>query len=255
MTSNGLPHRGRLSVEVVVPVYNEERDLPRCVATLHRFLNGFLENPWRITVADNGSTDGTLAIARELAERYDRTGYLHLPEKGRGRALRRAFLESRADIVAYMDVDLSTDLNDFPKLVEALEDGYDIAIGSRLARGARVKRSLRREGLSRCYNALVWLLFRTRVRDMQCGFKALRRDAARRVLPVVKDQAWFFDTELLLIAERHGLRIAEVPVAWVEDADTRVKVLRTAWQDFRGLLRLRFGGIPPLAEPVAERKG
>lgn len=248
MTANG-PAAGRMSVEVVIPVYNEEHDLPRCIERLHAFLGQRLENPWRITIADNGSTDRTLAIAQELAERYSNTGYVHLPEKGRGRALRHTWLATRCDIVCYMDVDLSTSLEDFPKLVQALEEGYDVVTGSRLARGARTTRSLKREVISRCYNALVWLLFQTRIRDMQCGFKAIRREAAQRVVPVVKDQAWFFDTELLLVAERRGLRVKEVPVAWVEDPDTRVKVLRTAWQDIKGLLRLRFGGIPQLAQP------
>ena len=252
MAGPGLPKHGRLSVEVILPVLNEERDLPRSVATLHRFLGQHLENPWRITVADNGSTDGTPRICQELAQQFDRVGSIRLEQRGRGRALKRAFFETKSDIVAYMDVDLSTDLNDFPKLVQALEEGNDIAVGSRLARGSRTKRGLKREIISRCYNILVWTMFQTRIRDMKCGFKGIRREAAQRLVPVIQDTGWFFDTELLLVGEHRGLRVKEIPVAWVDDPDSRVKIFRTAWLDLKGLMRLRFGGMPQLVTPASE---
>jgi glycosyltransferase involved in cell wall biosynthesis len=241
------------SVEVFIPVYNEEKDLPRCISTLHEFLKNRLDNPWRITVADNGSTDSTLSVAEAQSHKFTNVAYIHLPQKGRGRALRKAWTESQADIVSYMDVDLSTGLEAFPKMIEALESGYHIAIGSRLVMGAKVKRSLKREIVSRAYNLLVRLMFWPPFKDAQCGFKALHTDVARILVPLVKNNAWFFDTELLLVAHKNGYKIKEIPVEWAEDPDSRVKVVRTAWEDIKGLMRLRFGGLPS-APPQALQK-
>jgi len=228
------------SVDLVIPVYNEEHVLARSVATVRRFLAENLTLPWRIVVADNASTDGTLALAQQLAGQYPDVAVLHIPQKGRGRALRAAWLGSPADIVSYMDVDLSTDLSHYPPLIAAIaEEGYHVAIGSRLARGAQIKRSLRREVLSRGYNMLIKLLFRTPFTDAQCGFKAISRRAAQELIPLVQDEEWFFDTELLILAVKRGYRIKEVPVRWREDPDSRVHVARTVLQDLRGLWRMR----------------
>ena len=235
------------SVDVVIPVYNEERDLPRSVASLHQFLEQHLSHlDWRIVVADNGSTDATPAIADRLSQEFPRSSCIHLEQKGRGRALRRAWLESPADIVSYMDVDLSTDLAAFPPLVDAIaRDGYDLAIGSRLARGAHVTgRSLRRELISRAYVLLIKALFLSPFSDAQCGFKALSSAAATALVPLIRDNAWFFDTELLLLAQHNGFRIKDIPVQWRDDPDSRVRIVSTAWEDLKGLLRLRFGGVP-----------
>ena len=238
MTTPKGKRQGR-ALDLVLPVYNEERDLPRSVATLLDWLPANLALPWRITIADNGSTDGTLAVAQALAKEYPEVGVVHIPEKGRGRALKQVWLESDADILAYMDIDLSTDLAAFPALVEAIaEGGADVATGSRLARGAQTRRSLKREIISRGYVLLIRFLMRTHFTDAQCGFKAISRDAAQAILPLMQDHFWFFDTELLVIAEKGGFRVAEVPVTWVEDPDTRVQILRTIVQDLRGLLRL-----------------
>jgi len=228
------------SVDVVIPVYNEERDLARSVGVLWDFLHENISWRWQITVADNGSVDGTLDIAKALAQQYPNVGYIHLEQKGRGRALRRAWLESQADVVSYMDVDLSTKLDAFPKLLRALEEGYDVAIGSRLMSGSRTTRSLTRETTSRGYNLLIKAMFFPSFGDAQCGFKAVKRAVAQELIPFVKDQAWFFDTELLLLAERKGYRIKQVPVEWVEDPDTRVRIARTVWEDVKGLFRVRF---------------
>ncbi|MBI4233644.1 MAG: glycosyltransferase family 2 protein [Chloroflexi bacterium] len=240
------------SVDVVIPVYNEERDLPRCVARLREFLKDAIPHPWCVVVADNGSTDRTLDIAKELASQHPgQVAYIHLPEKGRGRALKRVWLERPADILSYMDVDLSTDLAAFPPLVAAIaEEGFDIAIGSRLRRGARVERGLKREMLSRGYNLLIRAMLWTHFADAQCGFKAISRQAAQAILPLVRDTQFFFDTELLIIAEKRGFHIKEIPVHWVDDPDTRVRIFRTVSQDIRGLLRLRFGGIPQVEAPA-----
>ncbi len=235
------------TVDFVIPLLNEERALARSVETLRTFLGENLpQHRWRIVLADNGSTDGTLDIARGLANQYpEEVLAIHLPQRGRGRALRKAWLESEADVLAYMDVDLSTDLRAIPPLVAAIvEEGYDVATGSRLARGSEITRSLKREVISRAYNLLIKLLFRTRFSDAQCGFKALSHQAARELVPRVENQEWFFDTELLILAEKGGYRVKDIPVRWIEDPDTRVKLTKTILEDLRGLLRLRLRRIP-----------
>lgn len=228
------------TVDVVIPVYNEEHVLERSVCTLREFLAAEFSHEWRIVVANNASIDGTLEVARRLAEKYPDVGYIHLDQKGRGRALRKAWLESGADIVSYMDVDLSTGLEAFPPLIDSLTQGYDVAIGSRLSRKSATTRSLKRELISRCYNLMIKAVFFTRFSDAQCGFKAVTRKAVDELVPLIEDQAWFFDTELLLLATMKGYRIKEVPVRWVEDPDTRVKIAKTALEDIKGLLRMRF---------------
>jgi glycosyltransferase involved in cell wall biosynthesis len=229
------------SVDIVIPVYNEEHVLTDSVATLRKFLAEGFAHQYRIVVADNASTDGTLAVAQRLAEEHTDVACLHVPQKGRGRALRAAWLDSPADIVCYMDVDLSTDLAAFPPLIESIaSEGYDVATGSRLARGANIRRSLRREAISRGYNVMIKGLFFTRFSDAQCGFKAASRRAVQNLVPLIENNEWFFDTELLILAEKAGYRLKEVPVRWLEDPDSRVNVPRTVWEDVRGLLRLRW---------------
>ena len=231
-----------LLVDVVIPVLNEQSQLESSVETLRSYLASRLRHRWRVVIADNASTDDTPAIGRTLADRYDDVSYLRLEQRGRGRALRTAWMASDADIVSYMDVDLSTNLEAFPPLIESLVNGgYDVAIGSRLIRGASVERQWKREIISRVYNFMILALFpRRRFSDAQCGFKALTRRAASEVVPLVADQAWFFDSELLLRAEARGYRIFEVPVGWIEDLDTRVKIVSTAWEDMKGLVRVRL---------------
>src|SRR5262245_45616226 len=231
------------SVDVVVPVFNEQDDLQRSVRALHRYLSTQFPFSWRIVIADNASTDATPAIALALAAELQGVEVLRLGRKGRGHALREAWLRSDAQVVCYMDVDLSTDLRGLLPLVAPLLSGHsDVAIGSRLARGARVVRGPKRELISRAYNRLLHAVLRAHFSDAQCGFKAARTDAARTLLPDVRDDGWFFDTELLMLAQRRGLRIHEVPVDWVDDPDSRVDIVRTAIDDLRGVARLAFAG-------------
>ncbi|WP_052710939.1 bifunctional glycosyltransferase family 2/GtrA family protein [Pseudofrankia sp. DC12] len=226
-------------LDVVIPVYNEEIDLEPCVTRLRRHLVETFPYPFQITIADNASTDQTLAVANRLKELFPEVAVLHLDAKGRGRALRTAWGLSPAPVLAYMDVDLSTDLRALLPLVAPLISGHsDLAIGSRLAPGARVVRGPKREVISRCYNLLLRRALSARFSDAQCGFKAIRRDVARALLPLVQDTDWFFDTELLVLAERSGLRIYEVPVDWVDDPDSRVDIVATAMADLRGIARL-----------------
>ena len=244
------------SLEIVLPVLNEERSLRASTTRLHEFLAANLNRlEWRILIADNGSTDSTPDVAAQLVSDYDRVGYMRLEQRGRGRALRRAWLGSRADILAYMDIDLSTELEATVRLVESIASGgHDLAIGSRLKVGAVViGRSPLREFISRSYSLLFRSMFFTGFSDAQCGFKAISRRAADDLLPLVQDTTWFFDTELLLLAEKNGYAIDEIPVRWTDDPDSRVRIVRTAWGDLKGLLRLRFGGLRRASKELTRR--
>ncbi|GGP14249.1 bifunctional glycosyltransferase family 2/GtrA family protein [Nonomuraea glycinis] len=226
-------------LDVVVPVHNEENDLEPSVRRLHAHLSTGFPYPFRITVADNASTDRTSRIAAELAAELPEVSFVRLTAKGRGRALKHTWSASDAQILAYMDVDLSTDLAALLPLVAPLITGHsDLAIGSRLSHGSRVTRGPKREIISRCYNLLLRGTLAARFSDAQCGFKAVRADVAAGLLPLVEDTGWFFDTELLVLAERAGLRIHEVPVDWIDDPDSRVDLLPTIMADVRGIARL-----------------
>jgi len=229
-------------VEIVIPVRDEERDLAPSVRRLRAYLRHSFPFTSRITIADNGSSDGTWAAARALSQEFAEVGAVHLDQSGRGRALRAIWSASTAEVLAYMDVDLSTDLNALLPLVAPLLSGHsDLAVGTRLARGSRVVRGPRREVISRGYNLLLHASLGTGFSDAQCGFKAIRREQARALLPLTTDTGWFFDTELLVLAERAGLRIHEVPVDWIDDTDSRVDIVATALADLRGIARLGTG--------------
>lgn len=239
-------------LDIVVPVYNEEDDIETAVERLREHLATNVPYPARVTVADNASTDSTLAIAMNLAERHDDVRVVHLPQKGRGGALSQVWRASDAEIVAYCDVDLSTDLNALMPLIAPLISGHsDIAIGTRLAHSSRVVRGPKREFVSRSYNLLLRTAMHAHFSDAQCGFKAMRTDVARSLLPYVQDTGWFFDTELLVLAERVGLRIAEVPVDWTDDPDSSVDIVATALADLRGCARIGWA-FAREALPVAE---
>lgn len=228
-----------LTVDIVLPVLSEAHVLERSVTKLYKYLASNLPYKWRIIIADNGSTDGTAAIARRLAETFE-IRLLQLPEKGRGCALKQAWVSSKADILAYMDIDLSTNLDSFKPMIAPLITGdAGLATGSRLMKQSRTTRGFKREFISRCYNRIIRTTMKTKFVDAQCGFKALRRDVAQKLLPHIKDTAWFFDTELLVKAEYNGYKIHEEPVEWIEDTDSRVDVVKTATDDIKGLSRVR----------------
>jgi glycosyltransferase involved in cell wall biosynthesis len=248
MTVLAAPERGvdprhvPLDVEIAIPVYNEAEHLAERITELRRFLDQTFPFRALVTIVDNASTDDTMAVATGLAATVPGVAAMHLDRKGRGHALRTAWSTSTAPVVAYMDVDLSTSLSALLPLVAPLLSGHrDIAIGTRLARGSHVVRGPKRELISRAYNLLLKLSLRGRFTDAQCGFKALRRDAALQLLPLVEDDEWFFDTELLVTAERLGLRMSEVPVDWVDDPDSRVNIVPTALSDLRGVWRISHG--------------
>ena len=236
----GFERKNIMITDIVIPVFNEEKRLAENLPRLHRFLAAQRLSDWRILIANNGSTDGTQAVAEHFSRELQGVDVLWIPEKGRGGALKRAWLDSQADVLTYMDVDLATDLMTFPTLVGAVASRMsDIAVGSRLLKGAKTSRGWRREVISQCYVFLVRSICGIRCSDTQCGFKAISRAVAQVLLPEVKDSGWFFDTELLVLAQKRGYRTVELPVIWHEDRETRVKVLSTALEDFRGLWRLR----------------
>jgi glycosyltransferase involved in cell wall biosynthesis len=229
-------------VDIVVPVKNEEHDLAPSITRLVAYLRDAFPFTARVTIADNGSTDSTWLVACSLEEAFTEVRAVHFAQPGRGRALHEVWSSSDAELLAYMDVDLSTDLNALLPLVAPLLSGHsDIAIGTRLAHGSRVVRGPKREIISRCYNLLLRCTLRVKFSDAQCGFKAIRASQARQLLPLVVDRGWFFDTELLVLAERAGLRIHEVPVDWTDDTDSRVNIVDTALKDLRGMARVGLG--------------
>jgi glycosyltransferase involved in cell wall biosynthesis len=230
----------RALVDVVIPVLNEAHVLEQSTLAVRDFLAHHPAWDWRIVIVDNGSTDGTDRVARSLAARFLDVRFLQLPQRGRGRALRQAWTQSDADVMCYTDVDLSTDLAALPVLVQAVvSEGYDLGTGSRLLPQSRTTRSFKRELISRMYNLLVKAVLWTSFSDAQCGFKVVSRRVVAEIVPQVEDQSWFFDTELLVLAEKQGYRLKDLPVRWVEDDDSRVKIVKTAWEDIKGILRLR----------------
>ena len=246
------------TIDLVIPVYNEEQVLAQSVATGLAWCDQHPEHEWRIVVANNASIDGTLALARGLEqEQPGRVAVLDVPVKGRGLALRTAWLTSDADVSAYMDVDLSSDLAHLPALVDPIAAGEaDLAFGSRLAAQSETQRGLYRETLSRGYVLILNTVLQLRVSDAQCGFKAISREAARAIIPHVRDTKWFFDTELLWVAQRNAYRLREVPVRWVEDTDSSVAIVSTVLDDLRGVWRLRAGSVPRVTRgPEASRGG
>jgi glycosyltransferase involved in cell wall biosynthesis len=230
-------------VDLVIPVYNEARVLEDSLRRLLRALDEYRDFQWRIVIVNNGSTDDTAELAHRLADEHEAVQFIDIVQKGRGRALRTAWSQTDAEMSIYMDVDLSTDLAALPEVVAELRSGADVVVGSRTRSDSLITRCFKREFLSRAYNCLIRWVLRTRdFDDAQCGFKGIRVEAVRPLLPLVKNQDWFFDTELLVLAEYAGLTIRTLPITWVEDSDSRVNIPRTILQDLGGLARLRIQG-------------
>lgn len=229
-----------MRITIVIPVFNEARSLRENMSCLYAFITTQREMDWEIVIANNGSTDQTLEIASRFSQERPKVRVIHINQKGRGRALKQAWTQSDADVLCYMDADLSADLGAFAELVDAIASGkFDVATGSRLLKSEWTTRCLKREFVSRSYNFLVKLVLQTRFSDAQCGFKAISQQAARDLLPQVEDSDWFFDTELLVAAEQSGYRILDLPIRWKERRETRVRILRTATAYVKGLMRLR----------------
>lgn len=227
-------------VDILLPVYNEEAVLEKSVTDLRNYLQENVDDfDWIITIGDNASIDNTMEVARGLEERYDDVRVFHLDKKGRGRMVKYAWDKSEADVLSYMDIDLSTGLDAFPPMVRAIFDGYDVAIGSRQYKGANVKRGFKREAISRGYIWILKLLLGFPFTDAQCGFKAVSKKLVNQLFHKIEDDEWFFDTELLYLADKNDFKVKELPVTWIEDTDSRVKIVRTAWLDIKGVFRMR----------------
>lgn len=231
----------KLSVEIAIPVFNEEKELDKNITTLFNFCKSNLKAySWHITIADNASTDNTPIIAAMLSKKYLQVSHFRLEQRGRGRAVKRVWSQSISDFCAYMDLDLSTDLMHLPNLITALKKGFDVAIGSRLLKGSRVEgRTLLREITSRALNFFfIQFFFHTHFTDAQCGFKAVRRRVVEDLLPKIKDNEWFFDGEFLIVAEKMGYKIYEEPVHWVDNPGSTVRLISTIVGDLKVISRL-----------------
>jgi glycosyltransferase involved in cell wall biosynthesis len=227
-------------VDILLPVYNEEHVIEWSVNTVRDFLQKNVESfDWIISIGDNASIDRTLEVSKELEKKYSDVRVLHIDQKGRGRMVKYAWTNSEADVLVYMDVDLSTDLKCLPPLIQAILDGYDIAIGSRHFKGSHLERSIKREIISRGYLIILKLFLDFPFSDAQCGFKAVSKNTVRTLIPIIEDNEWFFDTELLYRGYKAGYKIKEIPVHWIEDKDSRVRIIRTAWLDILGVMRMR----------------
>lgn len=244
----------QITVDLVIPVLNERHVLEKSVLTVREFLAGYPQYRWRVVIVDNGSTDGTDQVAHDLVRRFTDVQFIQLPLRGRGRALRQAWTQSEADVMCYTDVDLSTELPALPKMVRAIvEDGYQVSTGSRLMRESHTVRGFKREFISRSYNFFVKAVLFTSFSDAQCGFKAVSKKAVAELVPQIEDQSWFFDTELLVLAEKQGYPVKDIPVTWIEDDDSRVKIMKTAWEDIKGVFRLRWKLWRAMFAPSAQR--
>ncbi|MHA1696365.1 MAG: dolichyl-phosphate beta-glucosyltransferase [Candidatus Helarchaeota archaeon] len=232
----------KIKLEIDLPVFNEEKILEESVEKLRNFLHSNMnEYNFKIVIIDNGSNDKTPQICKNLKTKHSDVDFLHLKKKGRGRALRTAWENSGAQICSYMDIDLSTDLKSFPSLISSIaKDGYDVSTGSRLIKGAQIKRSLKREILSRGYVFLLKRFLGISFSDAQCGFKAINKKTINKVMPHILDQEWFFDSELLFKSQRWGYKIKEIPVKWIEDPDSKVKIYKTIKNYLMSLLRLKL---------------
>jgi glycosyltransferase involved in cell wall biosynthesis len=228
-------------VDIVIPVYNEEDILERNIIKLRNFLlKNKLKYKFRIIISDNNSTDETSKIGEKLSKKFKEVTYLHIPTKGRGIALRTVWMKSKADVVSFMDADLSTDLHNFPTLIECIHKGYDGAIGSRLLKDSIIKRSFKREIISRVYNLIIKILFLSKFTDVQVGFKAFKTSSVQKILPMVKDNEWFFDTELLVLLERKGYKLKDINVKWDEDSNTSVNIAKTSSGLLKKAINLRL---------------
>lgn len=231
----------KLRVEISIPVYNEEKELEQSIKRTITFCETKLFSyAWHITIADNASTDNTPIVGSMLAKKYRKVSLFRLEQKGRGRAVKQVWSKADADFYFYMDLDLSTDLMHLPTLLTALQKGYDIAIGSRLAKGAKVEgRTILREITSRTLNLIfIRLFFRTHFTDAQCGFKAVTKKVVEELIPHIKENDWFFDGELLIVGEKSGYKIYEEPVHWVDNPGSTVRLVSTIWGDMKTMLRL-----------------
>ena len=215
-----------MTIQVVLPVYNEERSVLATSEIVHAFFVANPQHEWEAVIADNASIDGTPDLGKAIASKYDEFEYLRIERKGRGAALREAWQNADSQVVAYTDIDLSTSLRSLIDAAELIERGADIVVGNRVHPESIVKRSLQRTIMSRIYNFVARKTLGLRFNDVHCGFKSGRRTVIQGLLTEIEDDYWFFDTELLYLAQRKGLKNVEIPVVWEEsDSDSALNLL------------------------------
>ncbi len=227
------------NVTIVLPVYNEEDKLERNTLKLLEFCKKNIRHPFEIVIADNNSKDKTREIAEKLSKKHKQINYLYINRKGRGIALKTAWKEYKADVNIYMDIDLATDLSALPRLIDEVVKGNNVVVGSRYLRNSKIKRTPFRMLISKVYNLMVRAMFKTRIKDMQCGFKAVDKKTVDNVIPRTEDTQFFFDTELILTAEAMHYKVKEIPVKWKEGKDTKVDFVRTITNYIKSLIKLR----------------
>ncbi len=232
-----------MKILIVIPAYNEEKILADTTSKLYNFCGNNLKDDWQLVIVNNKSTDKTTTIAKSLAGKYNQISYLYLDKKGKGRAIRAGWLKDLADIYCFMDADLATDLSALPSLIQEIKNGYDLVIGSRFCPQSKVKRSLSRRLISKFYRLVLKIIFKTKIKDVPCGFKAISSKVKKELLPQVKNEEWFFDSELVILAEKQGYKIKEIPVTWTEprqkDNKSRVKILPIICSYFKEFINLK----------------
>ncbi len=232
------------NVLIVIPTYNEERIIKQNIDQLFDFCENNLQKyKWRIIVADNGSTDRTIKIVKEQKQKYSNLEYFHLSQLGKGLAIKKAWQDYIADVNIFMDADLATELKFTPTLIKGIaEEKYDLIIGSRYHKQSKCKRPLMRSVCSKSYNFILKMLFNIKLTDTHCGFKALSKPAVQKIIPKIKNNGLFFDTELLILARHYNLNIKEIPVNWTEEKGrkTKVKILRTALDYLKEIVKLKY---------------
>ncbi len=224
-------------VTAIIPVYNDCEALQRAIVCSLSELEKITDT-FELIIAEDASTDGSTELVQEWAQKDQRIVLMHRNVRlGRGSALTAVSQKARGDIICYYDVDLATDMHFLPGLIKAIEDGCDMATGSRLLPESSIIRSDNREVKSRGYNLLVRILLRSRIKDHQCGFKAFNREKLCALLPFVRDGYWFWDTEVLVRGQRAGYRICEMPVIWREGPGTTV-TSHDVWKMGRAIVSL-----------------
>jgi len=234
-----------MNILVVLPARNEELIIRDNVLRLYEYMQGaFPNDDWKIVVSDNNSSDRTAEIVKELAEKHARIEYLLVTVVGKGAAVKNAWEKYSSDVYMFMDSDLATDIHGIPMLVEPLRlETSDIACGSRFLRESAVERSLIRRVTSFGYRLVVKLLLSIKVRDLPCGFKAINEKAKKALLSKIESDGWFFDSELIILGEKLGLRVQEIPVRWREPIETgrksKVKIISLSIEYVKEVVKIR----------------
>lgn len=228
---------------IVIPAFNEESVLKQSVLKIFDFCESNLPDAYQIIIADNKSTDQTAKIGRALAQRLRPVDYLYVGLKGKGAAIRSGFSKYSADIYCFMDADLATDLSALPLLIKGINQGWDVVIGSRFAKESKVRRSLPRKIFSWGYHAIAKIFLNLKIKDLPCGFKGINQKVKENVLPQVRNNEWFFDSELVVLAEKQGYKIKEIPISWSDPRKgrdkSRVRTLPLAINYLKEIIALR----------------